>query len=335
MLISVVINNFNYARFVGQAVQSALDQDYPEKEIIVVDDGSTDGSSEVITRFGSAIRTHFQSNGGQASALNAGFALSHGEIVLFLDADDLLQPGALTTVAKNWDGHFVKMHWRLAVVDVDGLPTGAVLPNRKVRLTDGVDFEEVLRTGQSYAPPTSGNAYSRRLLQTIMPIPAQDFRICADGYLNRIAAFRGPIKLLPEICSCYRLHGANSYAGSKLRKLFDSDYLRRQLTLWARYRALLMAEASRAGQTLGEDYEPSDHEHIRDLFLARKVAGLKSTPNLRLLSLGWASLWRDPALNLPKKLRASSLLLASALMPGVMFRRVGDLVRARKEGLAS
>ena len=335
MLISVIINNFNYERFVGQAVQSALDQDYPKKEVIVVDDGSTDGSREVIAKFGMAIRTQFQPNGGQASALNAGFVLSRGDIVIFLDADDILQPGALATVAKNWDSQIVKMHWRLAVVDAEGRPTSAVLPNRNVRLSDGVDFEEVIRTGQSYAPPTSGNAYSRALLQDIMPVPEHDFRICADGYLNRTAVFRGPVKLLSEVCSCYRLHGANSYAGSKLRKLFDKSYLQRQVQLWARYRALLVSESRRRGRELESDYEPSDHEHIRDLFLAKKIAASSSAANPRHFYAGWNSLWHDPALNLQKKIRTSALLLAAALMPGSLLRFLGGLLRPEKEISAS
>lgn len=335
MLISVIINNYNYARFVGQAVQSALDQDYADKEVIVVDDGSTDGSREVIAAFGTRIHTHFQVNRGQASALNAGFTLSRGEVVIFLDADDLLQPGALATMARSWESQLVKMHWRLAVVDARGFPTGSVLPKRNVRLSDGMNFEEVIRSGQSYAPPTSGNAYGRALLQDIMPIPEQDFRICADGYLNRTAVFRGPIKLLPETCSSYRLHGTNSYAGSKLRKLFDKSYLQRQVQLWARYRALVMTEARGAGRNLAEDYEPADHEHIRDLFLARKIAGHESGAGFRHFSRGLKSIWSDPALGTQSRLRASFLLSASALLPASVIRLIAGLLRPEKEGAAS
>lgn len=332
MLISVVINNYNYARFVGNAVQSALEQDYADKEVIVVDDGSTDDSREVIAGFGSRIQTHFQPNGGQASALNAGFALSKGTVVIFLDADDLLQPGALATVAKNWESQLVKMHWRLAVVDGGGNPTGKFLPRPNVRLSEGIDFEAVIRTGQSYAPPTSGNAYSRTLLQDIMPVPEKDFRICADGYLNRIAVFRGPVKLLPQACGSYRLHGANSYAGSKFRKLFDKSYLQRQVQLWAKYRALIVAEASRVGRDLPESYEPADHEHMRDLFLAKKIAGNKSDAGVGHLTGGLKSLWRDPALDLRSKLRASILLLAAALLPGGIIRFFAGRFQSGKGG---
>jgi glycosyltransferase involved in cell wall biosynthesis len=97
MLVSIVIDNYNYDRFVCAAIDSALSQSYQPVEVIVVDDGSTDQSRDLINRFGDQISTILQDNGGQASALNAGFARSQGEIVIFLDADDILLPHAVQT----------------------------------------------------------------------------------------------------------------------------------------------------------------------------------------------------------------------------------------------
>src|SRR5262245_16427358 len=90
MLASVIISNFNYARYVANAIDSALAQTYPCLEVIVVDDGSTDESREVIASYGARIQALCKENGGQASALNAGFQVSRGEVVIFLDADDTL-----------------------------------------------------------------------------------------------------------------------------------------------------------------------------------------------------------------------------------------------------
>src|SRR3954447_21770694 len=77
---SVVVNNHNYARFLSDAIDSALSQTHPDTEVIVVDDGSTDGSPEVISGYGDNITAILNEWGGQGSAVNAGFAASSGEL---------------------------------------------------------------------------------------------------------------------------------------------------------------------------------------------------------------------------------------------------------------
>jgi glycosyltransferase involved in cell wall biosynthesis len=94
--VSVLITNYNYAHFLRAAIDSALQQTYPVAEVIVVDDGSSDDSRAVIvaaaaaTTAGRLIIPVLKENGGQGSAFNAGFARSSGDIVLLLDADDIL-----------------------------------------------------------------------------------------------------------------------------------------------------------------------------------------------------------------------------------------------------
>ena len=88
--LSVIVTSHDYERYVGEAIASALDQHGAAGEVIVVDDGSTDGSREVIESFGERVIAIFTANRGQAAAQNTGFAASSGEAVLFLDADDLL-----------------------------------------------------------------------------------------------------------------------------------------------------------------------------------------------------------------------------------------------------
>src|SRR3954449_8708213 len=92
MRVAVVVNNFNYERFLSTAIESALAQTHPDVEVVVVDDGSTDGSREVIAGYGDRVRAVYKENGGQASAFNAAFAACTGDVVIFLDADDALLP---------------------------------------------------------------------------------------------------------------------------------------------------------------------------------------------------------------------------------------------------
>ncbi len=96
--VSVVVNNYNYARFVPRAVASALAQAGVDAEVIVVDDGSIDQSREILDGFRDRAEIVFQDNRGQAAAINAGVKASRGEIICFLDADDWWAPGKLAAV---------------------------------------------------------------------------------------------------------------------------------------------------------------------------------------------------------------------------------------------
>src|SRR5262245_57305107 len=99
-LISILINNYNYARFLREAIDSALAQSYPHAEIVVVDDGATDGSREVIASYGSALTVVVKENGGQASAFNAGVTASRGDILCVLDSDDYFHPNKIARIAE-------------------------------------------------------------------------------------------------------------------------------------------------------------------------------------------------------------------------------------------
>src|SRR5439155_17035546 len=121
-LVSIIINNYNYGRFLKDAIGSALGQTYRECEVIVVDDGSIDTSREIMLSYGDQIIPIFKENGGQASALNAGFAQSHGEIVIFLDSDDMLLPDIVRRVVGIFHANpdVAKVMYRTEVIDALG-----------------------------------------------------------------------------------------------------------------------------------------------------------------------------------------------------------------------
>ena len=208
-LISIIINNYNYGRFLRDAIDSALSQTYPNTEVIVVDDGSTDNSREIIASYGDQIIPVLKENGGQASAFNAGFAMSRGDIVIFLDADDLLLSRAVEEIVKVWRPGLAKVQYPLKVIDADGQPQGMQKPFGA--MPSGDLTELILSVGVYTYPPTSGNAFSRSVLLQLLPMPEKEWRIGADTYLSLLSPFLGEVISLHKALGLYRVHGSNYY----------------------------------------------------------------------------------------------------------------------------
>jgi glycosyltransferase involved in cell wall biosynthesis len=211
--LSVLVNNYNYGDFVGFAIESALAENV---EVVVVDDGSSDHSREVIEGFGDRVIAVFQENGGQAAAFNAGFAASSGEIVMFLDADDMLTPGAAAEIVAAFDEPGIaKLHWSLSEIDRDGTVTGDLRP--EVLMPAGDLRQRMIEHGPlgHSNPPTSGNAFARSVLEQMLPMPEEDYRICADAYLVMLASIYGELRRSLVPLSLWRRHGANRYNGTR------------------------------------------------------------------------------------------------------------------------
>ncbi len=225
LLVSIVIDNFNYAEFLGQAIDSALAQRYGGTEVIVVDDGSSDHSRQVIGRYDGRVRAVLKENGGQASAFNAGFAASRGDIVIFLDADDVLLPDTAAHVSEVFARQpgVVKVHYRLGIIDAHSRPTGGYLPPRTVELPEGDLRRRVLRAPDDVPyPPTSGNAFSASALRRLLPMPERHFTRLADVYLLNLASLLGRVARLDHVGAYYRVHARNIHYDQK----FDLDRTR-------------------------------------------------------------------------------------------------------------
>jgi glycosyltransferase involved in cell wall biosynthesis len=209
---SVVINNYNYGAYLADAIESALAQTHPATEVIVVDDGSTDESHRIIARFAGRVVPVLKENGGQTSAFNAGFAASRGEVVCFLDADDLLLPEAMgAAVQALRDPRISKVHWPLWIIDRSGHRTGDLEPPRAL---DGGDLrQQAIREGPAVytSSPTSGTAYARSFLQQVFPLPEARHRQSPAGHLKALAPIFGVIEVLPEPLGCYRVHGSSMF----------------------------------------------------------------------------------------------------------------------------
>jgi hypothetical protein len=215
MSVSILINNYNYARYVGRAIDSALAQSWRDCQIVVVDDGSTDDSWQEIQRFRGRVSMLRQDNGGQGAAYNAGWQHAEGEFVLFLDADDLLDPGAIEQAMKAVqrverdarDGRRVAtVSWRMRTIDADGHRAGGFTPY----LMHGGDVRPVIRRFGHYAgPPASGNLYRREAIAAAFPLHAPQWRRAADTVPFIFAPFHddaSQVVALPHTLGSYRLH---------------------------------------------------------------------------------------------------------------------------------
>ncbi|MBD2109840.1 glycosyltransferase [Nodosilinea sp. FACHB-13] len=310
---SIIINNFNYDRFLSQAIDSALAQTYAYVEVIVVDDGSTDGSRQIIESYGDRITAIFQANGKQGAAFNNGFAHSKGEVIIFLDADDYLYPTAVEQVVAAWRSSLSKVHYRLDVIDSEGQPRGFSYPQGSV-LSRGDVAPYVLDRGTYTGVPTSGNALSRQALTNVMPIPAE-FYTSSDDYLSVLMPLYGDVAAVETPLGAYRIHTSNQWAltevtGDRFRRFIRHDLQRCELI-------------QRHGRQLG--YEVPDDLYMR--FFGRawsRLASLRFDPtqhpvpsdhSLWLTYQGIRSIWLYSGFNWQKRLIFSLWFLWVGLLP--------------------
>lgn len=208
-LFSVVVINFNYARYLSQAINSALSQTYQAVEVIVVDDCSTDESREVISGYGDRVVACFRDlNGGMSASANTGFLASRGDRIVFLDADDLLYPHALATISEAWRPGIVQSQARLDLIDEAG-EVHDIYPPLETKFLSG-DMRTALATQGRYSTTvTSGLAFARSALERVMPIPEAAFDRSADGYLAAVVPLFGEIVAINERLGAYRRHSTN------------------------------------------------------------------------------------------------------------------------------
>jgi glycosyltransferase involved in cell wall biosynthesis len=226
-LVSVIIGNYNYGRFLDEAINSVWQQTYQHFELIVVDDGSTDNSREVIESYGEKIIAIFQPNKGQGEAFNMGIAKAQGEIICFLDADDYYHPDKLSKIVNGFRNHprWVQIsHGRIAV-DGDRTPIGSGSKSHN----QGDVKQLLLRWGRYSMGITSALAYRRQVLEQVVPIPTLRHE-AADTYLTAVAPFYGEVGCIDEPLMFYRIHGHNLQARTD-----NLQYLLKQRELNAQY----------------------------------------------------------------------------------------------------
>lgn len=228
--VSILITNFNYARFLVEAINSALEQTYSgsKVQVVVVDDGSTDQSCDVIKRYTGRITPVFKDNGGEASAVNAGFEACEGDIVCMLDADDYFFPEKVEEVVKAFhERPSAGWHFHTLPKVMDGCSNAEqgsiVWSNRKL-----TDYRLRVRGGESMPllPATSGLSFRRDVLKAILPMPVT-FRTCADAFLRLAAISDAPGLLSPQELAVHRIHGNNLFEGRN-----NADVVAMHVDIW-------------------------------------------------------------------------------------------------------
>ena len=225
-LVSIIIINYNYEKFLPRAIDSALQQTYPLKEIIVVDDGSTDSSRQIINQYGNQITPVFQENQGMTAATNTGFSASRGEIIFFLDSDDVFFPHKVEEMVKHYlqvipQNPDVLIFHRLEMTTDEGIIL-TLTPKGGLSTLDGKrengPFEKLSAPEAAYRhiqkwgflpfmdSPTSALSLTRSLARRIFPLP-EERAVNQDRLLNYGSMLLGTVYGSSQVLGSYIIHG--------------------------------------------------------------------------------------------------------------------------------
>jgi glycosyltransferase involved in cell wall biosynthesis len=249
VFLSVLIDTYNHERYVEDAISSVLAQDFPtaDREVLVVDDGSTDRTPEIVAKFAPAVRLLRKPNGGQASAFNFAFPQCRGEIVSMLDGDDWWAQGKLTAVANAFAAHpnvGIVGHGTVEVF-LDGSRRTEVIRDSRQFRVDSLEGARLFRLRKSFLG-TSRMSCKADLLKRIGPAP-EPLIVEADEYIFTLAAYFSEVLVLPEPFLFYRIHGQNMF------QIGTGN-----LAPARRKHAILVALADSLQHRLADEHAPSD-----------------------------------------------------------------------------
>ncbi|MEK7657179.1 MAG: glycosyltransferase [Elusimicrobiota bacterium] len=306
-MVSAVLSNYNCSRFLPEAVRSVLTQTADAGEVLVADDGSTDGSRESVAGFGAAVEWLPLPHRGQAAALEDAIKACRGEWIAFLETDDVWDEGKLEAVLDCIDKEpglaAVQHYMRQTDARLKPLPTRFPGPSQKWTLADFLE-------GRTRLCGMSALVARRDVLLSLLPLP-KDLTTCVDEYLQPRLLAAGPMKHLARPLGGRRLHGGNFYGGAGR----DPERLERYLGLRTTLDAHLKGFLAERGLRLSAERERQDTGHRFELeFFLHRARGRwrEAFAAARRLSAlqGWT-------LRLPFKAASLALALAS---PGLYWR---------------
>jgi Glycosyl transferase family 2 len=258
--VTVLIDTYNHERFIEEALVSVVEQDFSPAgmEILVVDDGSTDRTPEIVRKFAPRVRLIRKKNGGQASAFNAGIPEAQGEIVAFLDGDDWWARNKLSRVAEamSADPALGIVGHGIVIVYRDGREQRETLLEGHRFQANTTQGARLFRLRRSFLG-TSRMTIRADLLRHIGSVP-EALTVEADEYLFTLAAALSAVWVLQEPLTYYRLHDANAF----LYSIHDPERAQRKLE------ALAVLAQSLAAELKRREIAPSARRAITEIIQA-------------------------------------------------------------------
>jgi len=230
--VSVIMPAYNHERFVGMALESVVAQTFDDLEIIVIDDGSTDGTTLILDQFAARCSSHavtvvHQPNEGAHAAINHGLALARGEIIAIINSDDLYAPTRLEKLLSAMDEHgagFAFSGTRFIdddLVDVSDVNAYVSQLRDDIAACEAAPDPMHALVQRNVAISTGNFCFRRSLLEQIGGFSS--FRVCHDWDFILAASYVTPIRFVPEPLYQYRLHGTNTYVGLRMLGHAEED----------------------------------------------------------------------------------------------------------------
>lgn len=271
MSLSIVITNYNYAQFLEASIESAFSVKCKNKEIIIVDDGSTDNSRQIIEKYKPFSKILFKKNEGQYSAYNAGFSLAFYDWILFLDSDDILYPDLYLIVSDFMREDVSKIQFQSECLDNEGNLTGKILPAFDFKISPSLIWHWNRTTGAYPSSWGSGNIYSKAKICNLFPLKP-DFDKTGDSPLIALSPSLGCVETVRRVCAAYRMHQTNTFSNN----LGSLDYKLKSYSLTEK-RILFKINFSKTGHfPLNSNVFRNNLEFLYLNFLLRKTRLLVS-----------------------------------------------------------
>lgn len=206
-LVSIVIPAYNHGQYLDEAIRSILEQDYPNVELIVIDDGSTDNTKDVLEKYKGRFYSETQPNQGQVATLNKGWRMSRGDVLAYLSADDLLLPGAISSAVKCLEDtpDAVLTYCDFNLIDPHSLTVRRVT-------TPEFDYREM--AVEFVCAPGPGAFFTRPAFERA-GVWNSDFKQMLDYEYWLRLGLCGRFVRIPEVLAAYRVHpGSQTFAAT-------------------------------------------------------------------------------------------------------------------------